>query len=341
MISFRTLATKLVLNLYKWVGLSILYGILFGMVSYVTVIMYYITASSWGAPVTLSASDPASLDMLGKVLTSEAQRNALSIDTARLSKLLLEMKTHRLALQTVLNQIDPAILREDEAAKSNGSALAALDQQKQSDIETTNDGGVEALRREIDQDLFSGLITKSEAETAKLALTEARNGFTDNSVTEILLRDQIVEHNPTNTKALEILAKRAELVDEVSQLDIVIIASASTLSAESAQIAALNAAIKTAQDSPVYAVLFGPSKTFLFVPYGTDARTGSPLYACKIGLMFCSKAGRVVRTFPAEVHGVNPLFKDDMRGTLAEITLDNPEVAKSKVLFFNRPLWIF
>lgn len=340
MIQFRSFATKLVLSLYKWAGLFILYGILFGMTSYVTVIIYYISASSWGAPVTLSASDPASLDMLGKVLTSEAQKDALTIDTARLAKLLIEMKVHRIALESVFSKTDSAIAREDQATRSNGSTLAALDQQKQSDIETTDASGIAGLRQQIDQDLAAGLITKSDATTAKLALTEARNGFTDNRVTEILLRDQIVQHHPTNTKTLEVLTKRAELLDEISQLDIAITANAATLLAETNQIRALNRAITTAMDSPVFSVLSGPSKTFLFIPYGTDARPGTPLYACKFGLLGCSKTGHIVRMFPAEVHGQNPLFKDDVRGTLAEVSLRSDD-AKLKVLFFGRPLWIF
>jgi hypothetical protein len=341
MIQFRLSATSLVLTLYRLVGLSILYGILGGMVSYGAVIIYYLTASSWGAPVTLSASDAASLDMLGKVLTSNAQRDALAIDTARLTNLILEMKIHRLALQTVADKTDPAIAREDQAIKESGRALASLDQQKQSDIDTTDDSSVAALRSEIDTDMTTGLMTKSDAETAKLALTQARNGFTDNRITEILLRDQIVEHNPTNTKMLETLTKRAELLDEISQLNITICASSATLKAETDQIRALDNALQTAQDSPVYAVLSGPSKTFLFVPYGTAVQPNAPLYSCKIGIVACSKAGRIVRLFPAEVHGANPLFKDDVRGTLAEISLYNPEDGKAKVLFFGRPLWIF
>lgn len=340
MIQFRSFATKMVLSLYKWTGLLILYGILFGMVSYVAVIIYYISASSWGAPVVLSPSDPASLDMLGKVLTSEAQRDVLTIDTARLTKLIAEMKLHRSALLSVSGKTDSAIAREDQAIRSNGAALKNLDQQKQSDIGNTDGSGIVSLRREIDRDLAAGLITKSDAETAKLALTEARNGFTDNQVTEILLRDQIVSHHPTNTKTLETLTKRAELLDEISQLDITIQASSATLKAETDQIAALNQALTIASENPVFSVIHGPSKTFLFIPYGTTLRPGQPLYGCKLGLLLCSKSGQVVLVFPAEVHGQNPLFKDDVRGNLAEVFI-RPEDAKQKVLFFGRPLWIF
>jgi hypothetical protein len=338
---FQIKARSLLLLLYRYFALVILYGVLAAVVFYVALIGFYIGSSSWAAPVILSRSDSASLSMLAQVLTSRSQLEYFSIDCAKLEKSLEEMKQHRAALVKIDSQIDSAIARENSVAKKTGSELQSLDARKETDNAANEKLGTKSVRDQISQDLAAGLISKGDAEVARLAVAEASNTFTDAAITEVLLRDQITEHNSTATTRLETLSKRAELKSEIRQLDITIDSSDTQLLSEKGQISALKQALAAAEENPIYEVLFKNPKTFLFVPYGTNMQAGSSVYHCALGLLACSKVGHVTRIFPGEVQGVNPLFKDTIRGVMAEVELSDPEVAKAKVLFFGRPLWIF
>lgn len=339
--SIRLQLNKGFLYLYRLFAIIILYGVLFAIVFYVGLIAFYLSSNTWAAPVILSRSDTASLSMLGQVLTSKSQLETLSIDCQKLEKSVVEMKQHRSALSKIDSQIDSAIARENVSAKETGSQLSSLDTRKAQDTAANERVGTKAVRDQISQDLSAGLISKGDAEIARLALTEASNSFTDAAISEVLLRDQITQHDSNATTRLETLSKRAELKSEIEQLDVTIDSSEMQLLSEKGQISALKSALAAAEENPVYEVLFKNPKTFLFVPYGTKMQAGSTVYHCAVGLIGCSKVGHVTRIFSGEVQGVNPLFKDNIRGNMAEVELTDSEVAKSKVLFFGRPLWIF
>ena len=295
---FQLGARKYLLLLYRWFALIILYGVLVAICFYLALIGFYLGSSSWGAPVLLSRSDTASLDMLGSVVTSQAQLGTLTVDCDKLERSLAEMKQHRAALGRIDVHIDGAIAREARAAQQNGAALGALDTRKVQDNHANERVGVKEVREQIAKDVSAGLITKADADVARLALTEASNSFTDSAITEVLLRDQIKDHAADATKTLETLSKRAELKSEIAQLDVSIESGQKQLDAERGQIKLLNEALAAAQENPTYSVLFANPKTFIFVPYGTPVSVGAPLYRCAAGLFWCSRVGTVTRMFP-------------------------------------------
>ena len=339
--SFRLALIKLILWLYRWAAVVVLYSFFAILVGYVLYWSFALLSNSWTVPITLSRSDAASLDMLGKVLTSRAQLEALSIDCQKQDLLVVEMKMHETALEKIDRQIDGAISREATAAAMNGNDLTNLYARKFRNNVANDKVGTTAVRGQISQDLAAGLITKADAEVARLALTEAENAFTDSAISTVLLRDQIVEHAPAATKTLETVSKRAELKSELLQLAVNIETAEMTLLAEKGQISELKQALAAAAENPVYSVLFGNPKTFLFVPYGTDMHVGSAVYRCVAGLFDCSQVGHVTNLYAGEIHEQGTQFRDNVVGTMAEVELSNPEAAKSKVLFFGRPLWIF
>jgi hypothetical protein len=53
-------------------------------------------------------------------------------------------------------------------------------------------------------------------------------------------------------------------------------------------------------------------------------------------MLACREVGRVKKVFTGEQHGTHPIFRTDLRGFLIQLDLQNPESAKSKVLFLNR-----
>jgi hypothetical protein len=88
----------------------------------------------------------------------------------------------------------------------------------------------------------------------------------------------------------------------------------------------------------------GDSKIyFAFVPYDntSSVSAGAPVYDCYLNMVVCRKVGTVKQVFSGEEHAMHPIFKSDMRGSLIQLDLQNPESAKSKTVFLNRkPLFL-
>jgi hypothetical protein len=79
------------------------------------------------------------------------------------------------------------------------------------------------------------------------------------------------------------------------------------------------------------------------VPYDNSnaAKPGAPIYACRIGLIGCSKVGRVGATLPGEVVGKHPLFNKDLRGRMIRLELEDNRAIEKLVLHLGRaPLFI-
>jgi hypothetical protein len=231
------------------------------------------------------------------------------VDIVRLEQQVAEAQSHLTALRRLEPALDAAIEREQVHKERTGPALVKLTKQKQSDNAKT-----EALVHKlvevgarIDMELAAGLITKA----------------------------------PT-TNFLEILSKKAELSSEVATLQINIATSQKQIETDQEQIARLEHAIETVRDTPYFLAADGKVDLAL-VPYENQAAAikGAPVYDCYLSFVICRHVGTVKRLFTGEQHGVNPVFRTDLRGFLIHLDLTEPEAAKSKTLFLGRRPLLF
>jgi hypothetical protein len=83
--------------------------------------------------------------------------------------------------------------------------------------------------------------------------------------------------------------------------------------------------------------------TVAFVPYENldNVEEGMSIYACRWGLVWCRKVGRVGQTLSGEVTDTHPQSGSSLRGLMVEIRLDNEAAAEEQALFVGkRPFWI-
>jgi hypothetical protein len=75
-----------------------------------------------------------------------------------------------------------------------------------------------------------------------------------------------------------------------------------------------------------------------FVPYDNQERVvqGAPVYACRLGVLFCRRVGRIEAYWEGEVKQPHPVYGREQRGQLAELVLEDPKFAKYDVLHVNR-----
>ena len=337
---------KLVLTLYRVFAIAVLYLVLIGIFAYAWIMGFYAVSTSWAAPVILSASDEKSLDFREKLVTSRQTIEDLKVDTNKLETGLAEMKQHRAALLALLPQLHGAIAREKAHNTTAGPALAQLDQQKQADNSKSEKvlAQLKELEANISKDLAAGLITKGDAAQQMSALNQAQDAYTDSKIAEVLLTDSVLDKTTTGTSTLDVLEKQAELQSEVTQLDIAIRVAEKQLYEESRQITRLREAIATAKESPYYLNASGRQTLyFAFVPYDNQAHAvlGSSIFDCYLNMILCRHVGTVKAIFPGEEQAIHPIFKNQIRGFLIQMTLDHPESAKSKTVFLGRKPVLF
>jgi hypothetical protein len=95
--------------------------------------------------------------------------------------------------------------------------------------------------------------------------------------------------------------------------------------------------------TPYIAALDGPV-TVAFAPYENlpNANAGADIYACRLGLIWCSHVGEVVETVDGEVTNSHPQTGKTLRGRILTIRLYDLDAAQEQALFLDkRPLWIF
>ncbi len=71
------------------------------------------------------------------------------------------------------------------------------------------------------------------------------------------------------------------------------------------------------------------------VPYGNldNAKPGTTVYACDVGMVWCRQVGSVGTVLPGEVQFKNPKRDTLIRGQLVELQLTDGDAATDEVLF--------
>jgi hypothetical protein len=340
----QPLLYKSVVTIYRVFAIVTLYVVLLGVLAYGFVMGFYALNTSWAAPVILSPSDDKSLDFTEKLVTSRQTLEDLKVDTQRLEDGVKEMNKHKAALLALEPELQTAITREAEHNKRTGPQLLDLEKQKQADNQKTQTvmAQVKEVEAAIDKDLAAGLITKGDAATERAALNQAETSYTDSKINQVLLTDEVLQKNTTDTKSLDVLDKQAELISEIAQLDIAISVAQKQIHEETQQVDRLRQALDTAKQTPYYLSVSGDSSVyFAFVPYDNQRHVaiGTGVYDCYLNMVICQKVGTVKQIFIGEEHATHPIFKTDIRGFLIQLQLDHPESAKSKTVFLNsKPL---
>ncbi len=337
---------KSVLFLYRMCAIFLLYAVLAGVVGYITVMGVFAVNTSWIAPVVLSPSDDKSLNLTEWLLTTQSNIENLTLDVKRQNDTVAEMKNHRMTLAALEPKLEIAIERESKHNTMEGRNLARLGEQKLADNNRTRAVLAQLVEFEgnTNKELAAGLITKKEAISQLAAVNKVRNDHTDSQIGSILLKDNLLQKNTIDTRALEVLDKKAALQSQISQLDIAIAMAQEQSQTESANVERLKSAIMTVIQTPYYLVKAeGRTATFAFVPYDNKGGiiVGSPVYDCYLKVLGCRAAGTIRRVFKTEEHATHPIFRTDIRGFLVQLDLEDQESAKSKTLFVNHKPLLF
>jgi hypothetical protein len=337
---------KLVLFLYRSVAIIALYGILIGVLSYISVLGFYAVNTTWIAPTTINPTDEMSLGVSDKLVTSRNAVATLTLDIERQQMGIATLRTQRSSLAALQPIIENAISDKRAEDKASAHKLTDLYAQKNSDNARTTTvlNKVQTVESRIDLDLKAGLITQADAAEAEAQLNQEQNTLTDGKIEAASLYDTVQDKSTANTDTVETVAKEVDLQSQISTLDMELRLAQKEMDSDTAQVEQINQATSAASDTPYFRSTLGNATINLaFVPYDNQKSVsiGAPVYDCYLNFVACRYVGSIKYIFPNEEKLENPIFKTDMRGFLVQLDLTDQNVAQSKTLFVgDKPLGI-
>lgn len=335
---------KFILTAYRWVGVSILYAVLFGVLAYIIILGFFCFNSTWAAPIIISPSNTQILTLTTTLVTSQESIDTFQLDIERQNTTILETKNQLGQLEELDRQLNLAISGQRKANNKNASALASLESNKRTD----NEIGAYAVKVAdetaiaIDKELRAGLITKSEASIAELNIAQANTALTDSRVSEIVLSDTVRQKRTQDVIVMQSLTQKAEVDSQIAQFKINLATGQAQINSDIIQINRLKHAQNTAKVTPYYlASVASKGRSFAFVDYSNEAavKLGAPVYDCYLQIVGCHQVGTVGQVFSDEEHAQHPMFKTDLRGSMILLNLTDEKAGKSKFIFVGgKPL---
>lgn len=352
---------KALVAAYRWLGFLILTCILVGLVSYIGVHLFYFAYRSWVTPTIISPTDPAVLDLAARVAHETSQRQQVEASRADLeARIALDERVERVEL-SYQESLRTALAEDAAVRRSTQMQLASVDKlyreaREQLEASSREHGEVAKQRaleefsaKLIDRDTFAARTQKlAELMRSNITLSDRQNEIAAR-VTG-LGRESAVLGRLASSPSFAAAGKSLEGVEIAKQF------SHSVLTVENARadreaarrsLAALDSArahydslLKTLESSALLRAVHN-GLDLAFVPYANRAEPGSSVYACRFGLVFCRRVGRVKALLEGEVVSKHPVYGSELRGRYAELEIEDAGAMQSAVLHCGRPPLFF
>lgn len=350
--------SKLIVSTYRTVGFVVLTAILLGLVSFLASRVFYLFNRSWIAPALLSATDERIVRLNAEIVHQNTQRDRLLVERTSLQVGLGDAQRRADVSASISEALTRAAANEAKARRGERRRLNALsgtlDEVREQVVEATQQFS-HVSQKTLEEQLQAGLTTRDrvlsggvqlgQLAQANLALAEKASDLAARRArmkreAEALLSATMGSDSGSahlNVDALRLRQDfvRASLDVAKARDEIKALTEAQTTLDRS--IARYDDLINVLSEDPLLKALNG-SGTTAFVPYQnlSNAHQGVPVFACRLGMLWCRKVGQVDRVLPGEVTQHSPVESKDERGRMLEISLqDGGDAARNQVLFLG------
>lgn len=339
---------KLVVSTYRLLGFGILTIIVAVLIGYIGTSTFYFLNKSWVTPVALSANDE-------KVVGLQSQLAAQLNERAKLVAELEQSERAITAEQSFQLQFAKAIKHDLDGRRQ------ALDRVKQlaqsaamtrNEIRTTNGDYSSSTVSKMENEYSAGLIDRdsmlagkfqlAQISSANLSLAERQAQF-DQQAAELRAQTQSLDAllgDKSATSALSYDVLKIARDYETSKL-----ALAQQMSNRERLTASIQRQdqIINGVNQSAYMRAIANNATVALVPYANlkNVSKGTPLYACKLNMIWCRQVGQVLDVLPGEIMVKQPNRESMVRGRMIEMKMTDAEAAQEEVLFAGgKPLGI-
>lgn len=346
---------------YRVAGFVILAAILGGLATYIGTHLFFLFNRSWVAPSILTPADPRVLGFASRFVEESARKDALLVQRAEVESRRREAErmlaiertfqgAYDLAMQADLADRKAELARArgmlgaySVARKSIASASEAFRSSSELRLKEELEAGV------IDKDrMLSGNLQLAQIADARLSL-DARNAEMHGRVaalTRMVDSLAVAADHGRAVSSYDVLKIRADYdrsVAAAAKASDELEATTKSLEMLDETIRAEVGIIQTMKRSAYHGVASSGRAVFAFVPYENSgsARAGAPVYACRVGVLWCREIGRLSEAAEGEVTQKHPLLHQDLRGVFVRLEVDDIVAAESAVLHVGRrPLFL-
>jgi hypothetical protein len=358
--------SRLIVSAYRIAGFGILSIILLGLASYLAVNIFYFVSTSWIVPTSLSAADEHVLQLDSIRSQESAAKGALETQRLQLGAQLSDARRIFESEQTFQDGFRQAMATDLGDRKAQLKKLAGLLKsyaRSKASIQGSNDAFVGMQRGQlasqydahvIDRDqMVQGNFQMAQIAGANLAL-DAKHVEIDTQASDLERQVQSLEAaESAAAKGSPVAAQFSyEILHMKHEFDISVLASKKaqddavslkmSLALLDTTIAQHDEMLETIKHSP-YMMASDKSYTMAFVPYDNRSKVtvGTPVYSCRLGFVFCSKAGEVAEVVEGEIVAKHPLRNKDLRGVMVRLNLaDSKAVEQTSLFVGGRPLGV-
>jgi hypothetical protein len=336
---------KHTVNAYRVLGFGILTIIVAILVGYIAQTTFFYLSSSWIVPMAVSPTDDKVLAAQEQLAAQQNNRDKIAADLADAERAIGMQQ----AFQAEYTKTIKSDLSDARLALERMQALAVKAAATREHIKATNNAFAESSAQKMAEEYRAGLIDRHEMLNGKFQLAQVTNSnlslaerqadyevkATDldsqarsleallgNQSSDVPLSYEVLKIKQDFETSKLLMQKSVDLRDALKQ----------SLEREDKLIATLK--------SSSYLRALNDHAQAAFVPYDNlkGIEKDTPVYACKLTMVFCHKAGRVVDVLQGEVQFKHPQRDKMLRGQMVELDLEDGAAANDVLFVGGRPL---
>ena len=331
---------KTYLKIYRGFGFFLLLSLLGLIVWYIFLIFLFLSNRSWAMPLTLSTTQEKVIWNFAQILSLEKEVNSLKLNKENQTGELALKKRELEANQIMVGRIEASLLNQAKTQKAEAQMLkkemsslhSQLGGNKATDF---NRGRIDKLQKE----LKAGLITKEQASNyiTNQYDTLYKIHQSNNEIRTKMNASETLSGGALSANAIFLESQRIDSIQKADKVSQEISSLENTLKLTENSIKDYSHVIDGFYDNMYYDAKDGALNA-VFVPYDNieNLKAGSPVYACALKVVFCSKVGVVSKVYGAEETSFHYLFKTEIKGKFASVNYDDESYANSGLVFIGR-----
>jgi hypothetical protein len=335
---------KIYMFLYRSFGFVMLFCISMVIVTFLSLMIFFMQNSNWIAPTVLSPTSDKMLAFQASLMTETQIQSSIVIQLETSKRAVESLTKQRAGLASYMEGLKSAVKHETQTTQR-----FSVQKTEQFKGNTTLAKTMLQSEAEVQEQLKAGLLTRAEAAQALVSIAQFRSL---NSDTE-MAADQLSRHQSTlsgRPEAVDGLAAKRQLVDLEAQLNAIddgIAVQMKTVVEAEAALKKAKSITETLDDAAYMNVLRNGGGNMAFLAYdnASQAKIGAPVYDCYLTIFACHQVGTIKKVYADEQIVDFPIFNvrfsRTVRGTLIELDLSDKAAMKSPILFIGfKPLFI-
>ncbi len=338
-------ASKLVVSTYRLMGFGILTIIVAALVAYIAQTLFYYGNHTWLVPTAISTSDEKVVQLRSELAAQENNRDKIAADLTSIDKAILaERSFQNEYAKAIAADVDGRRQSLEKVRELAGAAASTRTQIKSANNEFASEEDKRAAEEYkaglIDR---NGMIAHKQQmaglATTNLGLAEKQADY-ERQAEELQLQtnalEGLISGKGAHALSYDVLkikrdydSSKLEVERDIAQRD-----------AMKASLQRVDAIIAGLKKSPYLRALDDQAQVAM-IPYAnaSNAKKGSPVYGCRMAMLWCHQVGTVTEVLPSEVQVTSPHGGKTERGLMVELKLDDVDAAREDVLFAGgRPL---